>query len=102
MTDREVFINLIDDNPMIEYIPTSWCEQLADHLITHGAVIQKWIPISELPKEKRKNYLCYHKYEPESPDVICENFYYGSGRWMSESDKVTHWMPLMKRPKEDR
>ena len=97
MTDREMFADLIDNNPMIEYIPYSWCEQLADHLIEHGATFQKWTPVSSHPN-KRGEYLCYHKYEPESPDIICENFYYGSGRWMSESDRVSHWMPLMRRP----
>lgn len=61
----------------------------------------EWIPVSEPPKEKRKEYLCYYKYEPESPDVICENTYYGSGHWLSDGDKVTHWMPLPEAPKEN-
>ena len=44
--------------------------------------------------------LCYFRYEPDSPDVICDNTYYGSGCWMSEGDKVTHWMPRPEAPKE--
>ena len=66
---------------------------IADYLIAHGVTVQEWISVKEPPK-KRGEYLCYFKYEPESPDVICQNTYYGSGRWMSETDKVTHWMPL--------
>ena len=66
---------------------------IADSLIAHGVTVQEWISVKEPPK-KRGEYLCYFKYEPESPDVICQNTYYGSGRWMSETDKVTHWMPL--------
>lgn len=58
----------------------------------------KWIPVNDPPKE-RGRYLCYYKYEPESPDIICENTYRGDGRWMSETEKVTHWMELPGDPK---
>lgn len=46
---------------------------------------------------KVKKVLCYFKYEPESPDVMCDNVYIGSGMWQSETDKVVAWM---KRPVE--
>ena len=52
--------------------------------------IWEWKPINDLPKEKGR-YLCYFKYEPDSPNVICENTYMGNGRWMSEQSKITHW-----------
>lgn len=72
-------------------------QELAKYLIANGVSIQEWFPTSEPPKE-RGRYLCYFKYEPESPDVVCENTYYGSGHWMSEKDRVTHWSYLPKLP----
>ena len=57
---------------------------------------QKWIPVSEILPNRHQRVLCYFKYEPESPDIISENTYIGSGMWMSESDKVVAWMPLPK------
>ena len=70
----------------------------ADRLIANGVTVQEWIPVNS-PPEERGEYLCYFKYEPESPDVICQNTYYGSGRWMSESGRVTHWAYLPQPPK---
>ena len=74
------------------------CGFYADHLISNGVTVQEWVSVKEPPKE-RGEYLCYFKYEPESPDVICENTYYGSGRWMSETGRVTHWQYLPQPPK---
>ena len=71
---------------------------IADHLIAHGVTVQEWISVSSPPK-KPGEYLCYFKYEPESPNIICQNTYYGSGRWMSEQDRVTHWSYLPEPPK---
>ena len=59
-------------------------------------VNQKWIPVSERLPNRHQRVLCYFKYEPESPDIISENTYIGSGMWMSESDKVVAWMPSPK------
>lgn len=70
----------------------------ADSLIANGVTVQEWFSVSSPPK-KPGEYLCYFKYEPESPNVICQNTYFGSGRWMSESDIVTHWQYLPKPPK---
>lgn len=72
--------------------------EAADFLITNGVTVQEWIPVSSPPK-KPGEYLCYFKYEPESPNIICQNTYYGSGRWMSEPDKVTYWAYLLRPPK---
>ena len=66
-------------------------------LISAGVAVQKWFSVNSPPKENGE-YLCYFKYEPESPDVICKNTYYGSCRWMSEPDRVTHWQYLPKPP----
>ena len=65
---------------------------ILDHM--HYINDQKWIPVSERLPNRHQRVLCYLKYEPESPDIISENTYIGSGMWMSESDKVVAWMPL--------
>lgn len=73
-------------------------DKIAENLIANDVTVQEWIPVSSPPK-KPGEYLCYFKYEPESPNIICQNTYYGSGRWMSEPDKVTHWACLPRPPK---
>lgn len=50
-----------------------------------------WTPVEDRLPDKGENVLCYFKYEPESPDVICENIYIGSGIWQSETEKVVAW-----------
>lgn len=68
---------------------------LLDHM--HYATSEnemKWIPVSERLPNRHHRVLCYFKYEPESPGIISENTYIGSGIWMCESDKVVAWMPL--------
>lgn len=59
---------------------------------------QKWISVSERLPRKDEVVLCYFQYEPESPDVVCENIYLGGGIWLSEKSKVSYWMPLPKPP----
>lgn len=73
-------------------------EMAADYLIANGVIIQEWIPVCEPPKE-RGNYLCYFKFEPKSPNVVCENTYLSSGLWLSETDSITHWSHLPPPPK---
>lgn len=65
---------------------------LLDHM--HYINDQKWISVSERLPNRHQRVLCYFKYEPDSPDIISENTYIGSGMWMSESDKVVAWIPL--------
>ena len=99
MDVREKMVELIFDS-LCRHIDKSCklAENIADDLISNGVTVQQWIPVSSPPK-KPGDYLCYFKYEPESPDVICQNTYYGSGRWMSEPDRVIHWACLPKPPK---
>lgn len=59
-----------------------------------------WIPVTERLPGIGVDVLCYFHFEPESPDVICQNTHYGGGIWLSEGSKVTHWMPLPEPPKE--
>lgn len=93
MDVREKLVELIRH----EVVPY-FAERIADYLIRNGVTVQEWVSVNSPPKE-RGEYLCYFKYEPESPDVICQNTYYGSGRWMSESGRVTHWKPMPQPPK---
>lgn len=60
----------------------------------------EWISVEDRLPEKHQCVLAYHKYEPESPDVICENTYFSGGFWLSDGSKVTHWMPLPSPPTE--
>ena len=82
------------DSSSIERTVEGYAE--ANGLLEHMHYVndQKWIPVSERLPNRHQRVLCYFKYEPESPDIISENTYIGSGMWMSESDKVVAWMPL--------
>ena len=82
------------DSASIERTVEGYAE--ANGLLEHMHYVndQKWIPVSERLPNRHQRVLCYFKYEPESPDIISENTYIGSGMWMSESDKVVAWMPL--------
>ena len=60
----------------------------------------KWISVKDKLPEKRQRVLCYFRYEPESPNVICENTFISRDIWLSEGSKVTHWMPLPEEPEE--
>ena len=74
-------------------------EMVASYLIANGVTVQEWISVKDRLPDKRGEYLCYYKFEPDSPDVVCENTYQGSGLWLSEMDKVTHWQPMPQPPK---
>lgn len=82
------------DSASIERTVEGYAE--ANCLLDHMNYVndQKWIPVSERLPNRHQRVLCYFKYEPESPDIISENTYIGSGMWMSESDKVVAWMQL--------
>lgn len=60
--------------------------------------MSEWISVKDRLPNKGEVVLCFFKYEPESPNVVCENLYYGSKIFMSDSEKVTHWMPLPEPP----
>ena len=110
MTVKEKLIDLLTDNlPRCGNLP-HWdnplqlscdeqVERIADHLIANDVTIPEWFSVKDRLPDKRGEYLCYYKFEPDSPDVICENTYQGSGLWLSEMDKVTHWQYLPQPPK---
>ena len=97
MDVREKLIEILR-KPIFPHELVDPTEAVADYLLDSGVTVQEWISVKEPPKE-RGEYLCYFKYEPESPDVICQNTYYGSGRWMSEPGRLTHWAYLPQPPK---
>ena len=100
MSDREKLIELIHENVEITLVEE---ETLADHLISNGVTVQKWIPVSEPPKEYRD------KYGELIPFLVCgkdtEYPYralYDGNTWGDGWFSVypTHWMPLPEPPKE--
>ena len=75
---------------------------IAQHLITHGVTVQKWISVNERLPEEKVNCIVHYKH------AYCDNddywaigicFYDGEKFQMDWSYKVTHWMPLPKPPK---
>lgn len=85
--------------------------RLADHLISNGVTVQKWIPVSErLPRPYvNVNIVAYLENEcGSSYRVVSVGWYSDTLEVWSilTSDgsvidiKVTHWMPLPEPPKE--
>lgn len=105
MTDREKLIELIKGAPGTEFRAdrnlVQWgsfdptAEQIADHLISNGVTVQKWIPASEPPK-KHGAILAVFKYGRCKPFV--EQITYRG----AFADEVTHWMPRPEAPKEEK
>ena len=97
MNVREKLVEIIQNS--VGGCARHWAEVIADGLLANGVTVQEWISVNDRLPDKRGEYLCYYKFEPDSPDVVCENTYQGSGLWLSEMDKVTHWQPMPKPPK---
>ena len=79
----------------------SYAQQLeteADHLIANGVTIQKWIPVTEQPKERGFYFVTVKHWLDGKPVTI--EAYWNSVDWMScerrheLTPRVTHWMPL--------
>lgn len=95
---REKLVELIGDCKW--YMPL---EDLADHLIAHGVTIQEWIPVSEPPKEWRRDngeMINYLVYVPEF-GVDIGNYGEPAKCWlcMGLPCKPTHWAHLPAPPK---
>lgn len=94
-------------------------EFMADSLIANGVTIQRWIPVSELPKEDGK-YLVHKdlwgthcistiRFAKVGEKVCaydlkgCKNVWYDydSETGYFPVNTVTHWMPLPQPPKEE-
>lgn len=100
MNVREKLIDLIIDTKRTDPETGSFTEYLADHLISHGVTVQKWISVTErLPESGKESVLIALRWG-EVDIGWCED-----GRWRSEfvneyeDGEVTHWMPLPNLPK---
>ena len=77
-----------------------------DHLIASGVVVQRWISVSEPPKENGY-YLCYVLTSAVGEKVKYEQMplYWEDDIWLYRHNSyrmcrnVTHWMPLPPAPK---
>ena len=113
MSDREKLIELIHENVEITLVEE---ETLADHLISNGVTVQKWIPVSDearKPKDRR-NYFIAYVFGNSTMTFFGEAKYYAYGdngyvqgaHFSNEGVdgmRVTHWMeipPLPEPPKE--
>ena len=83
-----------------------WWEEkikgIADHLISNGVTVQKWIPVDDrLPEEKVDCFVNYQHAYCYNDDYwaigIC--FYDGEKFQLNPAYKVTHWMPIPRPPK---
>ena len=118
MSDREKLIELLEDAESAIYWSSnnrSFIEDIADHLISNGVTVQKWIPVSErLPEEDglyitfgctavpvrwlhnfdkdMRKFGVWWNYEPDGKEHPRYRFI--------EADSITHWMPMPLPPKE--
>lgn len=71
----------------------------ADHLISHGVTVQRWIPVSESLPEKFQIVLRLRNCR----DAFGFECVMRNGGWLNDDvldAPVTHWMPLPEPPKE--
>lgn len=74
-------------------------EKVADHLISHGVTVQRWIPVSESLPEKFQIVLRLRNCR----DAFGFECVMRNGGWLNDDvldAPVTHWMPLPELPKE--
>lgn len=113
MSDREKLIDLLEPhmsgNPCehesgtCELANCQVCNAgvLADHLISNGVTVQKWIPVSEPPKEPME-YIVMIKGGANATTLL-----YDDKQWFEEDAEgwrtyyaVTHWMSFPAPPKD--
>jgi hypothetical protein len=117
MTEKEMLVELIASKVCEDYSPvcdewqphdcgkcyTSDCRisEIADYLIANGVTVQRWISVSEPPKENGY-YLCYVLTSAVGDKVKYEQMplYWEDDIWLYRHNSyrmcrnVTHWMPL--------
>lgn len=103
MTDREKFVELFTKMFGKTYHP-SVIEGFADFLISNGATVQNWIPVTErLPKDDSPVLVYENKYGEMYGNMQTAYYYHYQKRWIGcIGENVTHWAPLPKAPKEKR
>lgn len=100
---REKLVELIYH--FTDYLSKREAKCLADHLIANGVTIQEWIPVSEPPKEWRRDngeMINYLVYVPEF-GVDIGNYGEPAKCWlcMGLPCKPTHWAHLPTPPKQE-
>ncbi len=96
MTEREKLIDLV--NIAIDARTGQvLAERIADHLLSNGVTIQKWIPVTERLPESGKIVLVYGS-RGGIYTAYCNRRYQNVG-WHKMNSKShycnpTHWMPL--------
>ncbi|MBP3411921.1 MAG: hypothetical protein J6K89_01545 [Oscillospiraceae bacterium] len=84
------------------YKESTMCEleRLADHLISHGVTVQKWIPTCDPPKEPGE-YIVAQKHWSDG-HLETKKGKWNGVEWLvdgRESLRVAYWMPLPEPPK---
>ena len=100
MDVREKLIDLIIDAKRTDPETGCFTEHLADHLISNGATVQEWIPVTEkLPDFGSRVIACGEKGGVFI--VKSEGTTIGFGRMdgTSKYRSFTHWMPIPQPPK---
>ena len=101
---REKLIELIQS--AVNGCATYWAGLIADNLIANGVTIQKWIPVTETPKERCCYFVTVKHWLDGKP--VTREAYWNGADWLScdrmheLTPRVTHWMPLPEPPKEER
>lgn len=75
---------------------------IADHLISNGVTVQKWISVDDrLPEETINCIVHYQHAYCDNDDYWAIGFccYDGEKFQLGPAYKVTHWMPLPQPPK---
>ena len=75
---------------------------LADHLISHGVTVQKWISVDDRLPDEKVNCIVHYKHAYCNNDgywAIGMCFYDGEKFRIDLAYKVTHWMPIPQPPK---
>lgn len=79
--------------------------RLADHLISNGVTVQKWIAVTEEMPEKDVCVLALAKRNPFASFKPTTAEWVGNG-WVNTITEtymtVSHWMPIPEPPKEDK
>lgn len=98
MTEREQLIDLLTD------VLGMSIAAKADHLLSNGVTLQRWIPVTERLPEANDRYLCNVKsfaFPGCFYQTILKYDKYGFLEGHIYTDDVTHWMPLPEPPKEE-
>lgn len=75
---------------------------LADHLISHGVTVQKWISVDDRLPDEKVNCIVHYKHAYCNNDgywAIGFCFYDGEKFQFNQAYKITHWMLLPQPPK---